>query len=329
MDKIILKYLNETATDNELEQLLKWLDQKEENMQYFSEIRDLWIASAKPFANTLDDAEAFSRFKKDILNYEFRQKGKRFSLKWLSAAAAVLLLICSVGSYYTGKKSIPLQTVQVMVNQIITGTGNKGSITLPDGTLVWLNSNSKLIYPEKFTSNVRKVTLEGEGYFEVMPSKNAPFYVEVENMTVKVLGTHFNVQSYKHKERTETALLSGKVEILCKNNGKVIALSPNQKISFDKKLKNYTIQQVNATDYALWKEEQLTFDNEELGVILTKIGYWYSIDMVYGQNIPIKSRYSLAIRNESKEEILKMLSIIAPIDYKIENEHIFINLKMR
>lgn len=328
MDEIILKYLNETATDNELEQLLKWLDKNEENLQYFSEIRDLWLASAKPFANTLDDAEAFNRFKKEVLTYEFRQKSKRFTLKWLSAAA-VLLLVCSVGSYYAGKKSISLQTVQVVVNQITTGTGNKRTITLPDGTFVWLNSDSRLIYPEKFTSNIRKVTLEGEGYFEVTPNKNAPFYVEVENMTVKVLGTHFNVQSYKHKKCTETVLLSGKVEILCKNNGKVIALSPNQKISFDKKQKNYTVQQVNATDYALWKEEQLTFDNEELGVILTKIGYWYSVNMVYEKNIPIKSRYSLAIRNESKEEILKMLSIIAPIDYKIENEHIFINLKKR
>lgn len=328
MDEIILKYLNETATDNELEQLLKWLDKNEENLQYFSEIRDLWLASAKPFANTLDDAEAFNRFKKEVLAYEFRQKSKRFTLKWLSAAA-VLLLVCSVGSYYAGKKSISLQTVQVVVNQITTGTGNKRTITLPDGTFVWLNSDSRLIYPEKFTSNVRKVTLEGEGYFEVMPNKSAPFYVEVENMTVKVLGTHFNVQSYKHKECSETVLLSGKVEILCKNNGKVIALSPNQKLSFDKRQMNYTVQQVNATDYALWKEEQLTFDNEELGVILTKIGYWYSMDMVYGKNIPIKSRYSLAIRNESKEEILKMLSIIAPIDYKIENEHIIINLKKR
>lgn len=327
MDEVILKYLNETATDNELKQLLKWLDEKEENQQYFSEIRDLWLASAKPFANISEDIEAFSLFKKNALAYELRQKGKRFTLKWLSTAAAVLLLICSVGSYYAGQKSITLQTVDVLINQTITGAGNKGIVTLPDGTLVWLNSNSKLIYPEKFTSNVRKVTLEGEGYFEVVSNKNAPFYVDVENMTVKVVGTHFNVQSYKQKERSETVLLSGKVEILCKNTGKTIALSPNQKILFDKKQNNYTIQQVHAADYALWKEEKLTFDNEELGVILRKIGYWYGVDMTYGKDIPVNAKYSLAIRNESREDILKTLSIIAPINYKIENEHIFINLK--
>ena len=95
------------------------------------------------------------------------------------------------------------------MNQAIMGKGSKGSVTLPDGSVAWLNTNSKLTYPEKFSDKYRKVKLEGEGYFKVKKNEQAPFFVETNQMTVNVLGTSFDVKDYSDKMNSETTLITG------------------------------------------------------------------------------------------------------------------------
>lgn len=327
MDDIILRYLNETATDQEMRTLLEWLDQSDENQKYFFGIRDLWLASGASYPNATEDVEAFARFKEKALIYEKRNQKKQFTISLLKVAASVaVFLVCSVGSYFAGQHNVIPEQITILMNQYITGEGNKASVTLPDGTIAWLNSNSRLTYPDKFDADFRKVKLEGEGYFEVTHNEKAPFYVEVKDMSIKVLGTHFDVQSYDRKEISETILLSGKVEVSLANNKNII-LEPNQKLSFNKKAGQYKVENVNASEYILWKNERLIFDNETLATILNKMEHWYGIDISYGKDIPLKSKYSLVIRNESKEEILKMLSIIAPVNYTIKNDNVILSRK--
>lgn len=328
MEDIIIKYLNLTASKEEMKLLLDWLEQSPANQQQFAVTRDLWFTSeALISARYGESGKAFNTFKSNALAFENRRKKNIFSLHFVRVAASIAILItCSAIAYFSGKESVTNlpQVVNVVMNQAIMGPGHKGNITLPDGTRAWLNSNSKLIYPDQFEANVRKVKLIGEGYFEVKPDANAPFYVETSDMTVKVLGTHFDVQNYEKKNISETVLLSGKVEVMMKNNGEKRILSPNEKLSFDKQANSYTIDQVDAAEYTLWTAEKLVFEDERLSTILRKMERWYGVNISCRQGVPLNSRYSLTIRNESKEEILKMLSILVHIDYTIKDDTIII-----
>ena len=327
MEDLIVKYLNETATDAEMETLLDWLNRSEDNQKQFVAYRDLWFASQIVNPGLKGEGEqAFRLFEEKMIAYENKKRRSVHLRRITTIAAAVALVIGSyISVFFIGQNSVAPATKEIhtIINQAIVGDG-KGSVRLPDGTFVRLNSNSKLVFPEKFAPGCRRVQLEGEGYFDVKPDKSAPFYVETADLNVRVLGTRFDVRNYSENSSSETVLLSGKVEILMKANGDSVTLSPDQKLSFDKKTSEYNVKKVDAAAYTLWTSDKLVLDDVPLSEIFRKIGYWYNVDIRYGKDVPLNARYSLTIRNESKVEILQMLSIIARFKYREQEGRIII-----
>lgn len=327
MEHIILKYLEGTASDEEKQTLLKWVRASGSNKKEFHEIRDLWITTGSMLSDTSGNQEAFNRFKKHVTDYENAKQQKRSRIRILRYAASVAILItCSVGMFMLGRRSTENEFSASVINQTIV-RNDKTSFMLPDGTLVWLNKDSKLSYPESFNDQQRVVTLEGEGYFEVVHDEKNPFYVETGDLTIRVLGTVFNVKNYSDEIISETVLLSGKVEVDMKNDKAPVILSPDQKITYDRQTGYHQVEKVDAEEYALWKNDKLVMDNEELETIFRKIERWYHVKIVYDRTLPLKARYSITITDEPKEEILRLLSIISPVKYKIENNQIIITRK--
>ena len=220
-----------------------------------------------------------------------------------------------------------LSSEPIVQNRVIMGKDSKGAVTLPDGTTVWLNAGSMLVYPDRFSDNKRSVKLEGEGYFEVVRDEKAPFFVETDGMVVNVLGTHFNVKNYENKETIETTLLSGKVEVLLSGMSSGIVLKSNQRISCNRQNGTYSLAEVDASDYIIWIGDKLVCTNEKLSTILHRMKHWYNIDIECRKGVPLDHRLSLTIRKESPEEILKLLTLISPIRYTIEGDKIIISPK--
>lgn len=329
MNDIILKYLRGCASGKEKEIFLDWLKASEKNKRLFSEVRDRWLESAPiiPVADPGYGQRAFARFAARINAGKEKQKGKRSFYPLRIAASVSLLLICSLSGYFIGQKQIftPAQTREILMNRIVMGKDNKGSVTLPDGTTAWLNANSTLIYPEHFESNKRQVRLEGEGYFEVKRNEKSPFSVETDGMTVNVLGTHFNVSNYNTRKMIETTLLSGKVEVFLPGQDKGIILKPNQKISRDKESGSFHLTEVEAADYIIWIGDKMVCTNEKLSTILHRMEHWYNMEIECKPGVPLDHRLSLTIRKESPDEILKLLTLISPIRYTIEGDKIMIS----
>lgn len=297
MNDIILKYLQGNASEKEKELLLVWLRADEENKKTFSEIRDRWLESdAAPVSDPELVKRAFKRFTTGIEAKERARRQRRLSYYMKVAASVAILLVCSLGGYFTGQNQLFDSSIeeQLIMNRVIMGKGSKGSVTLPDGTTAWLNANSMLIYPEQFSDNKRSVKLEGEGYFEVVRNEKAPFFVETDGMIVNVLGTHFNVKNYENKETIETTLLSGEVEV---------------------------------SDYIIWIGDKLVCTNEKLSTILHRMKHWYNMEIECKKGVSLDHRLSLTIRKESPEEILKLLTLISPIRYTIEGDKIIISPK--
>ncbi len=329
MNDIILKYLQGNASEKEKEVLLGWLRAGEENKKTFSEIRDRWLETHNPLDYPEYAKRAFDRFALLVEVSKNKQKRLRLSYFYKAAASVAILFVCLLGGYLTGSKQTmdSLSSEPIVQNRVIMGKDSKGAVTLPDGTTVWLNAGSMLVYPDRFSDNKRSVKLEGEGYFEVVRDEKAPFFVETDGMVVNVLGTHFNVKNYENKETIETTLLSGKVEVLLSGMSSGIVLKPNQRISCNRQNGTYSLAEVDASDYIIWIGDKLVCTNEKLSTILHRMKHWYNIDIECRKGVPLDHRLSLTIRKESPEEILKLLTLISPIRYTIEGDKIIISPK--
>ena len=328
MNDIILKYLRGEALDEEKRILLEWLHANEANRRIFSEMRDSWLASGGiPVFSGRYVQEAFSCFISRIESEEEARRKIRWTYMLRIAVSVAILVACSFGGYFVGRewRSVVPQTETITMNRFIMGDGSKGSVLLPDGSVVWLNKNSVLVYPDHFAPETRKVRLIGEGYFEVTHKDESPFLVEMDGMTVKVLGTRFNICGYKDRGVIETTLISGKVEVTFPDMYNSITLKPNQKIVRDNRDGSYRLIEVDASDYILWIEDRLVCTNERLSAVLHKMGHWFHLEVECVGDLPLDHRLSLTIRNESPEEILRLLALICPISYTIERDKIVVS----
>lgn len=329
MNDLIIKYLNRETTPEEKKQLLDWLKEDQANKKIFTEIRDIWLLSESTTISDNEVQQAFHLFKQHT-GVQKNKRGKQQSFSFLRIAASIaVLLICTLGGYFGGKKSTVTDTTKNMLvmNQVIMGNESKGSVTLPDGTIVWLNANTKITYPETFSKDIRKVELKGEAYFDVIPNAQAPFIVVSDQMEVNVIGTKFDIKNYPEQSNLETTLITGKVQVRFSPDHEFITLAPNQTISFDKQKDQYDIHQVEAKDYIIWTDDKLTFTNEPLSDILYKMEKWYNIRITYTDNVDLNQRLSFTIRKENKEEIFKLLELIAPIKSNINGYDVFIRKK--
>ena len=152
-------------------------------------------------------------------------------------------------------------------------------IRLEDGTTVWLNSESSLIYPEKFTGDKRAVRLSGEGYFEVARDEKKPFIVSVTDMEIKVLGTKFNVTAYQDEKMTTTTLISGAVEVVTPHRS--VQLQPGKQAMVQEGGDDITVLEVDVELATSWTAGIFKFDKMALTDICTRLSRWYDIDFVF------------------------------------------------
>ncbi|HJF70022.1 MAG TPA: FecR domain-containing protein, partial [Butyricimonas virosa] len=174
-----------------------------------------------------------------------------------------------------GNEVTAKDTTRVM-NRLVIPRGGEFNLTLSDGTRVWLNAETELCYPVQFNGKERVVYLKGEAYFEVAKNKKKPFLVQVDDMSVKVYGTEFNVNTY---DKIETVLVTGSVSM--NQGGKEVLLKPNQKGVFDQVSGKITVADVDVLAYVSWKNGDFIFRNESLNSIMDKLSRWYGLEVLY------------------------------------------------
>lgn len=182
---------------------------------------------------------------------------------------------------------------------------------LSDGSKVWLNADSKLLYPVSFDgSKERRVRLEGEAYFQVAKDVDHPFIVEVGESFVKVLGTEFNIntRSGEQEKESEITLITGSIS-LNPANGKDVILKPGQQALLDAQSSLLSIADVNVDPYVYWKNGRFYFDDADIGSILKEIGRWYNLTIKLGNDDVLKYKFHfIADRNDSIEQIVDLLN---------------------
>jgi transmembrane sensor len=208
---------------------------------------------------------------------------------------------------------------------ISTPRGGTYQVRLSDGTMVWLNAASTLRFPIKFSGNERKVEITGEAYFEVAKNKAKPFKVRTDNQEIKVLGTHFNINSYANDGITMTTLLEGAVQVNAfhKANNQALVLKPGQQSILTPD--HFTMKQVDTEAVVAWKNGYFRFDDESLESIMHKVARWYNADVVFTNERLKKEPFAGIISRDTKvSELLKMLELAGEVKFKIENHKIIV-----
>ncbi|SEW39504.1 FecR family protein [Chitinophaga arvensicola] len=230
---------------------------------------------------------------------------------------------------------------------VSTDAGMKTKIRLPDGSTIWLNAGSTLKYREKWDQPKREVYLSGEGFFDIQPSAGKPFIIHAEKMDIRVLGTSFNVRSYKEEDFQETAVVSGAVEVTLKNKPdmKPIRLTLHEKVILrktdihDKEDKQIADKQkkedliierqplspISPTDSShsmetAWMNNQLIFRNETMESLALRLERWYGLKIIIENPQLATSRFSGRADNVSIEKLLTILQEIQPFNYSIQDD---------
>ena len=271
--------------------------------------------------------------------------------KWLAVAAGLITIVVTV-FFMTGREKGNAGFAQHKINEVNTMPGTRSKTILPDGTIVWLNSDSRISYNVDFGKNKREVTLIGEAFFDVAHDEAVPLIVHAKTVNILVKGTAFNVRSYPGSDKVQTSLLRGSVELTMKDHPEhKIFLKPNEKITIDVQenepaanndiqappveaynqnrkiyhidsLKQSTL--VDAIPEVSWIENRLVFDNEPFTDVIDKMEKWYNVDIILTNQHLGKKSFSGVFEKENIAEALSALQIINYFDFEIMGRKIII-----
>ena len=246
------------------------------------------------------------------------EKGIKINqLRWIQETLKYAAII--VTAYIAGNvlKPVPESNNEIRYTEVRAPRTQMSKVTLPDGTIIWLNSGTTIRYPDRFTDKIRSVSLSGEAYFEVARMADKPFIVITSDMKVKVFGTSFNVSAYQDDETTSVTLVEGKVDVQ-NSAGKTIAqLNPGQLAVKNKKEPNVNLQNVETSFYKAWIDGRIYFDDQPLNEIAVKLERWFNVDILFANERLKSYRFTGTIlKNKPVDQIMQALELLAPISFK-------------
>ena len=208
-------------------------------------------------------------------------------------------------------------------NELIIPKGGEYQVVLADGTKVWLNSASRLIYPQSFMGKERRVVLSGEAFFDVTHDAERPFVVETSRMNVKVLGTRFNVNDYDDNEEVSTTLVNGSVEIVSGGQQAFRLVPGEQAYGKENELEK---REVNVRLYTSWIDGKFLFNNTELEEIAKQISRWYDVEIFFSSESVKKVRFTGAIvKFKPLEDLVRMIESTSQVRFSVKGRTIVIS----
>jgi|HubBroStandDraft_2_1064218.scaffolds.fasta_scaffold106482_2 transmembrane sensor len=360
---LIAKKLADEASPEEIRELERLLKNNPELHYPMQTIIDMWNSSAKPDRN---EAElAFCRhldrirerrldFPEPAFDRQSRSHSRRrVVIGSLSLTIAIGLLTALVWPSLRTPQPAPAPVAHQPApagNDIYTSNGSRTHLTLPDGTLVWLNAGSRLTYGKNYNTTTREVNLNGEAFFDVAHNPQKPFLIHTARIDVQVLGTRFNVKSYPSDRTTEATLIRGSIAVLIRDRpSEKIILRPDEKLV----VANDTgiLHRLNPGRYAAaspgdplvairqptyeqktgaiietsWVDNKLTFREETFGDLARLMERWYGVTIQFADPALEQMQFTGSFEEETIQQALDALKYTARFSYQIESNLIIIN----
>ncbi|WP_185816827.1 FecR family protein [Hymenobacter metallilatus] len=245
---------------------------------------------------------------------------------WRGRAAAAVAGVAVVGGalvYGVMQQLSNEAGVPPSYTEYVTPRGATAKVLLADGTAVWLNADSHLWYPKKFGGQQREVYLQGEAYFDVMPSRQQPFTVHVGRQQVRVLGTSFNVQAYPEEPTVETAVVTGRVAFIRAGAGgaatsqDTLYVTPNQQAVFVKRTAALRRQPANSQDVTAWNRGELVFEQTPLDEVARTLARQYNTSVVLENEALRTCRLTGRFQHQSLPEVVRLLALTGSFGFEL------------
>ncbi len=318
-EQLILKYLSREASADDVYRLHEWLAKDSSHQEILESYRE---AYDQPYEDTM----VFSADRGlDLLNKKIEQhehRTRRLSVRrtvWAIAAVFTVLAIAFV-SFYAGQTDSPDTAAYIEKSNPY---GQKSTFRLSDGSVIKLNSGSRLGFSEVFTETERRVILSGEAFFEVAHDPERPFIVQADGFSTTVLGTSFNIRAFQEDEEAVISVVTGRVQV-ANNAGDRIVLTPAQEAIYDKEQNSLVRQRSQLERVLAWKDNTLWFEKSTMQQVAGELEKWYGLTVSFTSEEVRTCRLTGSFKNESLTNVLRSIKLSTGINYeKTENTVVF------
>ncbi|MCT4590418.1 MAG: DUF4974 domain-containing protein [Carboxylicivirga sp.] len=312
ISKIIGRKLTGVLHEHERSKIKRWVEGSPENLTNFEKIEEFWN-KATVITDNVDLTSKFELLQRRIQNYEGQVILKRTNVLW--KIAATLFLLISIGSV-----GLLVKEQSNSSFSLSTARGQKSEAILPDGTKVWLNSETDLFVSD-FTKHERVVKLSGGAYFKVGKDTKRPFKVRLDGAQITVVGTEFNVNAYPNDNKIDATLIEGIVDMEVYND-RTYRMSPGQKVIINKGNQEVKLISEGITESGLWRDGVLIFNNDSFKKIMDVLQRQYGVEIVYKLEDFNELHYTGKFNNLELDQILEFINYSLPIKYT-KNDKIY------
>lgn len=345
-ENLILRFIKNECTDQERKLIIKEAHENPLFKKELIEFKNIYIHENMPsqeasIEELLEIKEYIAKRELEALNIDddtdtenlikARNKKSHIILQYSAAAIIIILLALNIHYNFLHKEVENPDNTEVLTatlpieatNTLYTAKGVKGEVTLPDSTVIILNSDSKITYPAKFTGSTRDIIFSGEGYFNVKKDSLRPMIIHCnKNFKVAVYGTTFNLKTYNNDNKAQTTLISGSIKVIENIAGKefIRDIAPNQTYTIEQVSKTATIiKNVDTKKVSQWKDGVLSFDSTPLTEAAKILERWHGVKIEIKNtpmaHIPITATFT----TESIVQIMDLLRFSTSLNYKIED----------
>ena len=346
------------ASEEESGRLIQWLRESDDNRRQYFAIKRIWLASvgAPDQEKAIEDSWNRLRLRTLIQPETVKNRPLLLSVNVgkISVAATILILIGL--SLFLGVRYNYLSSYQHTTHEIYVPMGSRSNITLPDGSNVWLNAGSKLVYNSDFGRRERSVSLTGEAFFDVSHDHSSVFTVKTRDINIRVLGTRFNVKSYPEEAVTETTLVEGEIEVIVSDDqirSRPITLLPNQRVVYSRNMREFVVEDdlklienkelidykaessqkarvvisnvLHPEEYSSWKDGRLTVRAESLSTLAPKLERFYNVQISFQDDTLKSIKYTGTLEDVTIEEVMRAISRASDIRFTIDKNQVVLS----
>lgn len=319
IEELLPRYCEGRLSEGERLEVEAWIDESEENKRVATQTFALYLAvDTVQVMKKVDTEKALLKVKGKMSDREVR---RIVWWEWAQRAAAILFIPLLTLFIWQNWKGDTGEVAEMM--EVKTSPGMTTSLTLPDGTIVYLNSESSLFYPSRFNGDFRRVTLSGEAYFEVAKDPEKKFILSTTHQSqIEVLGTCFNVEAYEQNTEVITTLIEGKVDFMFEKDAGVkhVFLSPREKLVYDSETDKVHLYKTSGKSELAWKDGEVVLDNTPLEEALWMLEKRYSVKFVIKNEKLKNSSFTGTFTNQRLEKILEYFKVSSKIRWQHIND---------
>ncbi|WP_346857002.1 FecR domain-containing protein [uncultured Draconibacterium sp.] len=315
----IHNFFSNKNSKDELQHLFRWMNSERGNAELENELENDWDTFEFNDEIEVDSRKIFNNIEKGIRQRKLL--ARMLTIKKVLPYAAVFILLLGFQFYFNRYKSKPGDYINNYFTSVITEEGQRSKVILPDSSIVWLNSSTTLSYHENDLVKERRVHLSGEAFFQGSKNADKPFFVENEQLIVRVLGTEFDVEAYPETGEINVVLESGSVQLSHTTNESFnYRLKPGEIATFDLTEKKLNIAEIDVSKFSSWKNGVLILQNDPMKEVIEKLERWYNVEVEIRDEEVYNSIFTGTITNEGYEQIFRLIDFTCPVKCEFINK---------